>query len=88
MKTEVRHRVFLVQRMSGLKWEESGVKVTEQGIELHDAKLASALLWKQEFSREEIDQFEGVSKLGVPYNCFINASGKYFKPAADWWERE
>ena len=79
--------LLLTPLASGLKWEGSGVKETEQGIELHDAKLASALLCKQEFSRDEIDQFEGVSELGVPYNCFINVSGKYFKPAADWWER-
>ena len=70
-------------------WEEAGVEKSDQGIELHDTKLASALLYKQDFSREEIDKFESVVPgVGVPYDCFINARGKYFKPVVDWWGRE
>jgi hypothetical protein len=79
---------FLTPLASGLKWEESGVEELKGGVELYNAELASALKSKQEFSREEIDEFGGVLPgSGVPYNCFINANGRYFKPVADWWGR-
>jgi hypothetical protein len=86
---QVRAGGHLIPLVSGLKWEEAGVDKSDQGIELHDTKLASALLHKQEFSGEEIDKFDSVVPgVGVPYDCFINARGKYFKPVADWWGRE
>jgi hypothetical protein len=74
--------------VSGLKWEEIGDKAPERGSELHNVELVSALQRKQEFRIEEVAKFGFLSfKQGLPYDCFINVNGKYFKPAADWWQQ-
>ncbi len=79
---------LLMPMVSGLKWEEIGGKAPERGSELHNVELASALQRQQEFSIEEVNKFGFLSfKQGLPYDCFVNVNGKYFKPAADWWQR-
>jgi len=82
------HCDLLIPLVSGLKWEEIGDKAPERGSELHNVELVSALQRKQEFRIEEVAKFGFLSfKQGLPYDCFINVNGKYFKPAADWWQR-
>ena len=64
-------------RALGLKWEEVGSKPKE-GNKIVNPKLASGLQERQEFSSKQWDEFN-VSDL--PFDAYIEAGGKYFKPA-------
>ena len=67
-----------LSRASGLKWEVVSLR-PNFGNEIHSEELSYALLDKQEFTFEQIQEFN-IRRLR--FNSFIQVGAKYFKPTA------
>ena len=61
----------------GLKWRKTGEEPPKKGRQLENAKLASALAARTEFSRAEWDAF-GIKSLRS--SDFVVSGGSYFRP--------
>ena len=70
----------LWEQTLGARWEKVGFERPKTGSEISNAMLATALEAKQEFTREEVDNFEVPNLTAM---CYIKVGEEYFKAVVE-----